>query len=170
MKVGDIVLYNEARWKVISHSTSFRTCQLADFVGTKLEVPDDLETGENPRLHVLYNPAEQWPFVVCSASRGGPLRGVTRGGVGLSPMEDWIPSDFLRPNGAIFFNPKLRLRVGEILTAVHLEGLRTRLTVTKTFGTITRRKGRAREPARVQGPLSSLDRLLGPGILDEDED
>lgn len=170
MKVGDIVLYNEARWKVLSLSTSFRTCALADFAGTKLEVPDDLETGEKPLLRVLYNPPEQWPFVVCSAMRGGPVRGITRGAVGLSPMEDWVPSDFLRPNGAIFFNPRLRLRVGEILTAVHQDGLRSRLTVTKSFGTIQRRQARALEPAKVRGPLSATDRLLNSSILDEDED
>lgn len=170
MKVGDIVLYNETRWKVLSHSVSFRTCQLASLAGTKSEVPDDLETGEDPPLRVLSNPAEQWPFVICSATRGGPVKGVTRGDVGLSPMEDWVPSDFVRPSGAIFFNPRLRLRVGEILTAVHAEGLRTRLTVTKTFGTLARRQVRAKEPVRVQGPRSSIDRLLGPSILDEDED
>jgi hypothetical protein len=170
MKVGDIVLYNDARWKVYGHSTSFRTCQIADFAGAKLEVPDDLEAGENPPLKVLYNPAEQWPFVICSSTRGGPIRGITRGDMGLSPMEDWVPSDFLRSNGAIFFNPRLRLRVGEILTAVHQEGLRTRLTVTKSFGTIKRRKTRALDPVKVRGPLSATDRLLNHSILDEDED
>lgn len=170
MKVGDIVLYQDARWKVVRHSASFRTCQLIAFDGRKQEVPDDLETGELAELRVLYHPPEQWPFAVCGAVRGGPLRSIARGNVGLSPMEDWVPSDFLRPNGAIFFNPKLKLRVGEILVGIHQDGSRSRITVTKAFGTLQRRKIRAREPAKVKGPLSSIDRLLSSNLLDEDED
>jgi hypothetical protein len=85
-------------------------------------------------------------------------------------MEDWVPSDFLRPTGAIFFNPKLRLRHGEILAAVHQDGTRSRITITKSFGTIRLRKIRAKEPFKAKGPLSSLDRLLGSNLLDEDED
>lgn len=170
MKVGDIVLFQEARWRVVGRSESFRTCQLVAFDGRKQEVPDDLEIGEAPELRVLYHPAEQWPFAMCNATRGGPLKSVARGNVGLSPMEDWVPSDFLRANGAIFFNPKLRLRVGEILVGVHQDSSRSRITITKAFGTMHRRKVRAKDPAKVRGPLSSLDRLLGSDILDEDED
>jgi len=170
MKVGDIVLYQEARWKVIGHSDSFRTCQLVAFDNRKLEVPDDLELGDTPELRVLYHPPAQWPFAICGTTRGGPLKSVARGNVGLSPMEDWVPSDFLRANGAIFFNPKLRLRVGEILVGVHQDDTRSRITITKAFGTLNRRKARAQDPVKVRGPLSSLDRLLNSDILDEDED
>lgn len=170
MKIGDIVLYQETRWKVVSHSSEFRTCQLVAFNGSKVEVPDDHDAGETAEVRVIYNPAEQWPFLVCGATRGGPLTSVTRANMGLRPMEDWVPSDFLRPNGAIFFNPQLRLRVGEILSGVHLDGTRSRLTVTRAFGTVARRKVQAQDPVKVQGPLSSIDRLLGSSILDEDED
>jgi hypothetical protein len=166
MKVGDIVLYQEIRWKVTQHSPSFRTCQLVAFDGRKSEVPDDLDKSTD--LKVLFNPPEQWPFIICGTVRGGPLRSVARGNVGLSPLEDWVPSDFLRANGAIFFSPQLRLRVGEILVGVHQDGTRSRLTVTRTFGTINRRKKLAKDPGKVRGPLSATDRLLGSSLLDED--
>jgi hypothetical protein len=168
MKVGDIVLYQEARWKVVGRSESFRTCQLVAFDGRKQEVPDDLEQGED--LRVLYHPPEQWPFAICGATRGGPLKSIARGNVGLSPMEDWVPSDFLRATGAVFFNPKLRLRHGEILVGVHQDGTRSRITITKAFGTLHRRKVRARDPVKIKGPRTSLDRLLDSNLLDEDED
>jgi hypothetical protein len=168
MKVGDIVLYQETRWKVVGHSTSFRTVQLVAFDGRKNEIPDDLD--QSPELRVLYHPPTQWPFAVCSATRGGPLRSMARGNVGLSPMEDWVPSDFLRANGAVFFNPSLRLRHGEVLVGVHQDGTRSRIAVTKSFGTVQRRTKLARDPAKVRGPLSSIDRLLNSSLLDEDED
>jgi len=160
LKIGDIVLYREARWKVVSQSPSFRTCVLARFDGTKDEVADDLDvTGEE--LKVLFNPADTWPFVACHVhAKAGPLVDVQRGPMSLSPLVDWVPSDFLRPGGSVFFNPTLRLRQGEVLVGVHQNGTRSRISITKAFGTVTRRKQRAANPEKTRGPRSSFERLL----------
>lgn len=169
MKVGDIVLYQERRWKVESHSTSFRTCQLSQFAGEKTEVPDDLDANAE-LLKVLYNPADSWPFVAGPVHvRAGPLVSVSRGAASLAPLVDWVPSDFLRPGGSIFFNPALRLRHGEILVGVHKDNTRSRISVTKSFGTVQRRKQRASNPPKVKGPRSTFDRLMDDDIFGEDD-
>lgn len=170
MKVGDIVLYQESRWKVSSHSRSFRTCQLVAFDGRKVEVPDDLDLTPEPELKVLFNPPEQWPFTASPVHSfsSGPIVDIVRGPASLLPLVDWVPSDFLRPGGSIFFNPALKLRLGEILVSVHRDGTRNRITITRTFGTIRSRRHRVNNPPKVKGPKTNLDRLLESDILDED--
>lgn len=164
-KIGDIVLYRDARWKVSSHSTSFRTCQLVQFSGEKLEVADD-----DPALEVLFHPATSWPFVAGPVhARSGPLVSVKRGEIGLAPLVDWVPSDFLRPGGSVFFNPSLRLRNGEILVGIHANGARSRITITKAFGTVRTRQHRKANPPKLSGPRSSFDRLMNDDdIFNED--
>jgi hypothetical protein len=163
MNVGDIVLYQGARWKVVSHEPSFRTCQLVQFNGTKVEVPDDED------LKVLFNPAKSWPFVAGPVhARSGPLIGVLRGALSLGPLVDWVPSDFLRPGGSIFFNPELRLRQGEILVGLHKDGTRSRISITKAFGTVRLRKHRVANPLKAKGPKSSFDRLMSDDLFNED--
>lgn len=164
-KIGDIVLYQEARWKVANHSTSFRTCQLIRFDGEKTEIPDDEQS-----LTVLFNPAESWPFVAGPVhARSGPVVSVQRGQASLAPLVDWVPSDFLRPGGSIFFNPALRLRHGEILVGIHQDGTRSRISITKTFGTIKRRQHLKAHPPKVPSPRSSFDRLMNDDdIFNED--
>ncbi len=164
VKIGDIVLYQEARWKVASHSPTFRTCQLVRFDGTKVEVADDEKD-----LRVLFNPAQDWPFVAGPVhSRAGPLVSVSRGAMSLGPLVDWVPSDFLRPGGSIFFNPELRLRQGEILVGIHRDGTRSRISITQAFGTVQRRKHRVANPLKVKPPRSSFDRLMDDDLLNED--
>jgi hypothetical protein len=166
MKVGDIVLYKGSPWKVLSHSQNFHTCQLGKLSGDKVEIADDLVA---PELQVLCNPAETWPFVAAPVHpKAGPLVGVNRGAIGLGPLIDWAPSDFLRPGGSIFFNPALQLRVGEVLVGVHKTGTRSRIAITNAFGTLSRRRHRIDNPAKVKGPPSSYERLMGRDIFDED--
>lgn len=169
MKVGDIVLYSKTRWKVVSCSANYHTCQLASFEGGKEEVADDADTGEKPSIQVLFNPAESWPFVAAPVhARAGPLTGVNRGTLGLRPLVDWVPSDFLRPGGSIFFNPELRLRQGEVLVGIHQGGVRSRIAISNAFGTSARRRHLAANPPKVKGPPSSYERLMGSDIFEED--
>lgn len=168
MKIGDVVFHRDARWKVLSHSTSFRTCVLMRFNGEKIEVPDDLD--KTQELKVLFNPADAWPFVAVSGRpKSGPLVSVLRNAAALAPLTDWVPSDFVRPGGAVFFNPELRLRQGEVLVGVHQDGARIRIAITGAFGTVRNRLRRRDNPVKVKGPRTSHEQLLsGEDIFDED--
>ncbi len=166
MKVGDVVAHAGQRWKVLTHNQDVRTCILVGFEGARLEVPDDLQP---PDLEVLCNPADSWPFVPAPIRpRAGPVLKVVRGQLGLAPFDEWVPSDFNRPGGSIFFNPKLRLRAGEVLAAQHKDGTRSRINITHSFGTVQQRQARALKPRVVKGPLGALDQLLADDSLDDD--
>jgi len=164
MKIGDILFYQDRYWKLETSNREFRTCQLVSFDGTKQEVADDLDEN-NSTVLIVCNPAEQWPF--CSIAikvKAGPLRGITRAGTVLTPMVDWIPSDFQRPGGAIFFNPRLRLKVGEILVATHQDGSFSRITITPGFGTLKRKAARAK--AKEPKPQQSVyDQLMDDSLF-----
>lgn len=165
MKVGDVVSHGGQRWKVLTQNRAVRTCLLVGFDGARLEVPDDLQP---PELEVLYNPAQDWPYVPAPIRpRAGPVVNVIRGQVGLAPFQDWVPSDFMRPGGSIFFSPKLRLRAGEVLAAQHKDGSRSRLNITHSFGTIQQRQARILKPRAVKGPMGALEQLLADDSLDE---
>lgn len=157
MKVGDLVAHAGQRWKVLSHNQGVRTCQLSGFEGARLEVPDDLQP---PDLVVLCNPAEDWPFVPAPIKvLAGPVLKVIRGQIGLAPFDEWVPSDFARSGGSIFFSPKLRLRAGEVLVAEHKNGTRSRINITHSFGTVQQRRNRLLKPRAVKR-LGALDQLL----------
>lgn len=166
MKVGDVVAHAGQRWKVLTHNQGARVCVLVGFDSARLEVPDDLQP---PELVVLSNPAESWPFVPAPIRpRAGPVVKVLRGQLGLAPFDEWIPSDFTRPGGSIFFSPKLRLRAGEVLAVQHQDGSRSRINITHSFGTVQQRQARMHKPRAVKGPLGALDQLLADDSLDED--
>lgn len=163
MKLGDVVLYQDARWKVAHFDAGVQIFSLMQPNGTKLEVAPDAE------VQVLYNPGEMWPFIAASTfTRGGPVVEVFRGAQKLEVMHDWIPSDFLRSGGSIFFNPNLKLRHGEVLVAVHRNSnCRSRLTVTQAFGTIKKRKRRAGRKSQPK-EVTVYDQLMGPDLFDDE--
>jgi hypothetical protein len=168
MNIGDIVTYENAYWKVITQSRAFRTCCLMTLDGTKAEVPDDSDVVEPRTVRVLCNPASQWPFaVLAGSSKPGPVQEIRRGSQTLRPFEEWVPSDFVRSGGAYFFNPSLKLRVGEVLVAVHAGGKLSRITITRGFGTVRRKLARAIKP-EIKAPQPAHERLLGADILGED--
>jgi hypothetical protein len=168
MKIGDVTLYQNQYRKLVTRNLEYRTCVVMDFDGNKTEIPDDLDkAGE---LVVLYNPSESWPFTsVPDKLKAGPLRRVTRGTTLLRPMVDWMPSDFLRSGGAIFFNPALRLNTGEILVATHQSGALSRITITEAFGTVRRKVARAEKRAAPppREPMSVYDRLMAGDIFED---
>jgi len=167
MKIGDVVLYQSQYWKLVTCNSEYRTCMAMDFDGNKVEIPDDYD--ESGQLVVMYNPSASWPFTsVPDKLKAGPLRRVTRGTTLLRPMVDWMPSDFLRSGGAIFFNPALRLSTGEILVATHQSGALSRITITKGFGTVRRKVARAeKKSAPPKTPLSVYDRLMAGDIFED---
>lgn len=167
MEIGDVTLYQNQYWKLVTRNTNFRTCVITDFDGNKVEIPDDLDKSD--KLAVLYNPSKSWPFTsVPDKIKAGPLRRVSRGTTLLRPMVDWMPSDFLRSGGAIFFNPALRLSTGEILVATHQSGALSRITITKAFGTVRRKIARAENrSAPPKEPMSVYDRLMAGDIFED---
>jgi len=169
MKIGDVVQYGDSRWKVLSFSRELRLFTLMNLEGSKVEVPDDSDTGDKPILSVLSNPADSWPFAIAKMSQqSGPVIEIRRGARVLSPMIDWVPSDFIRPGGAIFFNPYLRLKTGEILAVQHKSGRLSRITITKAFGTVQRKKARATKAVPKPMP-SSYDRILDGKMFGDDD-
>lgn len=166
LKISDIVLYQDTRWKVVTHAKDLRICGLVSFDGAKMEVPDD--AGIEQGLRHLFNPVLEWPFLISKTTRGGPFKYITRGGLSLISMLDWVPGDFIKSDGALYFNPRLQIRVSEVLVGVHRDNTRTRLTVTRNFGTIDRRKARVLNPPKVRGPQSALDRLMTSSVFDEE--
>lgn len=167
MKVGDVVRYQESRWKVLAFQPGLRVYTLANNQG-KVEAPDDAEALGD--LQVLFNPGQDWPFVVVPIlSKGGPIVKVLRGETELEFMIDWVPSDFVRSGGPIFFSPALHLRRGEVLSGIHkLADVRSRISVTHSFGSAKARKNRLGQPQKTPAPKTTLDRLMDESPFDED--
>lgn len=175
MKLGDVVFYEGERWKVTKHHREYRVCELTQWSLEKAEVPDDLDTNPEegrPLASVLFNPTTDWPFVTVKirSEGSGPVRLVQRASEQLAPFYDWVPGDLYRPGGAIFLNPDLRLRTGEVLVAGHRNGSRSRIELGPTFGTIARRKARAASPPRRPGPKNRYDRILGTDPFGDDDE
>jgi len=83
-------------------------------------------------------------------------------------MVEWVPSDILRSGGSIFVNPALRLRTGEVLSAVYADGSLGRVNVKTTFGTVQHRV--ARQQQQEIEPRSIYERLMGGGDNDFEDD
>lgn len=171
MKTGDVVRYQNCRWRVQTHSQELRLCTLVNFNGDKTEVPDDLDQGLE--LKVLYNP-ETWPFVsIPVKSTFGRITGVSRSRliqgetetVHLEPLIDWLPGDFLKAGGSIHFNPRLQLKHGEVLVALHESGKLQRIAITKSFGTMKTKVKRAEKP---EPPADNYKRILVDDVFGED--
>ncbi len=169
MNIGDVVLYQESRWKVLAFVPGLRVYVLANAQG-KIEAPDDAEALED--LRVLFNPGQDWPFVVVPIlSKGGPIVKILRGETELEFMVDWVPSDFVRSGGSIFFSPGLHLRQGEVLSGIHqLGGLRSRIAVLPSFGSIKARRRRSQQSRKMLAPKTTLDRLIDTSPFDDEND
>jgi hypothetical protein len=171
VKLGDVVFFKGERWKVTNHRQEYRVCELTNWAMQKEEVEDTLDQ-DLGALNVLFNPTKDWPFVSVKlrSEAAGPVRKVLRAGAELKPLEDWVPGDMWRPGGALFFNPDLKLRMGEVLVAIHRGGNRSRVSLNTTFGTIATRKARAAAPPRKpKGPATRFDRILGADPFEDDE-
>ena len=173
MKVGEIVRFEHKRWRVLSHSTDFRTCTLINFNLEKIEVPDDLDKGLE--LKVVANP-ENWPFVTIPTKiTFGRLVSVTQAKmdltrgetttVTLSPLVDWMPGDFVTAGGSVFFNPSLGLKAGDVLVATHLNGKTQRISITRAFGSMKTMTARVEKKPE---PMTIYKRILMDDVFGKD--
>lgn len=144
--IGDLVQYDNRRWRVKGYDRQVRVCQLASWDGEFIEVADNAKGFE-----VVARPQAQWPFTTAPHKRlGGAITKVTRDGRELEPLVEWVPSSFGRSGGSIFFNPALRLRQGDVLVAHYEDDSLGRINITRGFGTIKHRRARAKKPATPQ--------------------
>lgn len=136
MKIGSIVELDGQYWKTVGHSRLMKTVHLANF-DSKLEVPEE-------DLKVIAVPSESWPFAQprVTTNEKSPIVRILRGSTELSPFTEWVPTDFQR-QGAIYFNPSLKLRKGEVLTATCLNKTSVRIVIGPTFGTIAKKVAKA---------------------------
>lgn len=168
MRVGDLVEWQNQRWLVRSTDREMRMARMVDVRDTVVDIPDDLPVSE---CHVLDHPSETWPFITLAARpKMGRLdhleRPSLRGDPGiLQAFYDWVVSDSLQVGGAVFLNPAIGLRIGDVLVAVYEKG-RARVSVTAEFGTARQRQANA-APKDIQ-KRSAYDRLL-KGDFDDDE-
>lgn len=174
MRVGDLVEFEGVRWKVTAHRQDFRVCVLTNWQNERRELPDDHDTQPTNELApaiVFSHPPEDWPFVQvrCRLPSAGPVREMFRNGEELRPLVDWVPGDLLRPGGPMFFNPDLNLRIGEVLTAKHQRGKLSRVSISRGFGTVARKRARQQRPQRQPGPQNVYDRLVGEDPFGDDE-
>lgn len=160
MNIGDIVSYQGTRWAVLTRDSSFGTCSLSTWEGRRIDVPDSLDK-PGSGLEVVHRPSA-WPFVaVPMRPKSGRVIEVHRGTQQLEPFEDWVPSGMFSVGGSLFFNPNLKLRPGEVLILVHERGSRSRVILTRSFGTAKHKKRRAAEPWKPRKPKTVYDHLMG---------
>jgi hypothetical protein len=164
LQIGDLLEHQSLRWMVTQRHPGVRTVVLRQLDGTSLEVPDD------QALQVIGNLPSQWPFVAAPRHQAyGPIiaLSVVRQGkkYALKPMQAWVPSDPLHNGGVLYLHPKLNFRPGEVLVAQHRNGTLSKVSITKSFGTVQRRL--AIEEARRDPPTpqTRYDHLL----MDEDD-
>lgn len=146
MLVGDLVEYQDKVWKVYKAIRDVRTLILIHIDGSKVEVADD-----DPEMSFVASPTKNWPFVALprKAEKSGPIiqiqRPVRNRPHVLRPNLDWTSSDPGRAGGSVFFNPDLKLRIGEVLVATFRNGSLGRVPITKTFGSIAQKRQRAEQ-------------------------
>lgn len=144
--VGDLVLYQERYWRILKRDGGLRTFTLQAWDESTVEVEDDSSD------IVFHATPTKWPYVMAPpmgayAKRFEKLtRFVRVKAIELGPYKDWTPVDILRPGGAIFVNPKLKLLPGEVLVVHYANGSQSRVLVNKNMGSIAKRKKRNEIP------------------------
>lgn len=145
MKVLDLLAYQTRRWLVLRVDSATRLALLVNAQGTRVEVPDSLDTDSPAEAQVVANPAAEWPLVAFPTKRGtGPITVITLPGPvrnrDLEAWVDWVPADPVREGGALYFNSELNLRQGEVLLATFRNGTKGRITIPRSFGTVAQRQ------------------------------
>ena len=175
MIVGDLVAYDGKRWLVSKVDRPLKVALLSilsDDSGQKSEVPLEWENPPESKLSVIANPTETWPFITVVGKKwAGPLLQIEQPRPRrhiriLHRGTDWVPVDPSQEGGVIFFDPALKLKIGDFLVGTHRSGAIIRMTVPPTFGTVLARVARSAQVKKVEeGPKSSFNR-----ILDEDDE
>lgn len=162
--IGDVVRHKGSVWKVSARNRDFGTLTLVDADLKRDEVPSDQD------LEVLYS-TTGWPFVAIPTKsfKEGRIVLIGHGSRTLHLLLDWVPSDMTRTGGALFLNPALGLKAGDVLVARHEKGTISRITITKAFGSIQDRGKRKKRPWKPRPPSTIYDRLTGHNPFEDDD-
>jgi hypothetical protein len=168
VKLGDLVSHADAYWLVTRYDPKrTRTATLLSSSGTLLEIPHD------EAVTVIANPGQDWPFVAAplKPTWGAISRIVRPTRAEAEPVEltlyrDWLPSEPARAGGSIFFNPNLRLQIGDYLLAKHANGKDSSIVIPAHFGTV--RQKQARAAAKPRQDRTAYSRLLDDDQFEDD--
>lgn len=136
MKLGDLVRHLDRMWSVTHYDPRrTRTASLLAADGAAVEVPYDLD--KTGGLVVVANPADNWPFLtIPDRPKLGKLLSFWKSPSELQPIVDWVPAEWSRSGGAIFFNPAVQLRYGDMIVARYEKGSPVRVDIPRSFGTV----------------------------------
>jgi hypothetical protein len=146
IRLGDLIDFNGKRWLVRKLERLTRSAIVIDVAGGLDSIENNLDETDPTACVVVGNPVQNWPYVAVPGSRRlGKLQEIRRpslqlqaGFTVLAPFEDWLVSDALQIGGAIFFNPALNLRYGDVLVGVYQNGT-TRIAIPKQYMSVTQR-------------------------------
>jgi hypothetical protein len=168
VKLGDLVQHSDAYWLVTRYDPKrTRTATLLNAVGAVLEIPHD------EAVTIIANPSQDWPFVAAPLKPSwGPINRLVRPSlmetepVELMLYRDWLPSEPARAGGSIFFNPNLRLQVGDYLLAKHANGKDSSVVIPANFGTV--RQKQAQAASKPKPDRTAYSRLLDDDQFEDD--
>lgn len=172
MRIGDLIEWEKKRWIVRALERSTRTVIISDSDARSEVIPDDLDKRKPEECALIANPADDWPLVaVVMKPKFGRLLKLVHPVMGreprqLVPFEDWVVADAAQTGGAIFFNPILGLRLGDILVATYERGT-SRVTIPREFLSTREKITRANTPAEPP-KVSVYDRLRRNVYRDDD--
>lgn len=171
MKAGDLIEMTDGCWRVLRMVRETRLAVLMNSEGKKKEIPDDLDETDPNECRFIANPAVSWLALAAPIRKNaGPvvqllvprLYGDPRV---LSQGTEWVASDPTREGGSIFLNPSVGLRPGDVVLVEHKKGTRSRVTLTKSLGTVAQKQ--ARLTPKVEEQSSVYEELT---IFDDDGD
>jgi hypothetical protein len=164
VRLGDLIEWGGQRWIVRRMERATRTAIICD-IGQRSEVlPDNLDTTKPGECQIIANPSDDWPFVtLAQRPKYGKLLRIARPDLGgaatdLVALQDWVMTEPTQPGGALFFNPMLNLRTGDMLLAIYERG-RGRVQIPREFLSTAGKKARAEAPPDEAPRLSVYDRL-----------
>jgi hypothetical protein len=174
VRLGDLIEWSGHRWVVRLIERPTRTAIVHDGERASETIPDDLDKTKPDECQVIANPANEWPFVsLAQRPKFGRLVKVSRptlqGTVAdLVRFQDWVVADATQPGSAIFFNPMLALRTGDLLLATYERGT-ARVQIPRDFLSTAEKMARAAAPPPEPPRLSVYDRLRRNDFADDDE-
>ncbi len=192
IRLGDLVDLHGKRWLVRKLERLTRSVILMDVTGGIDTIENNLDETSPTTCTVVASPMHDWPYVAVPGSRRlgkiqeirRPSLQLQRGYTVLVPFEDWLVADALQIGGAIFFNPALNLRYGDVLVGVYQKGT-TRIAIPKQFMPLTQRVAEVEAaraaaaapeeepeipelPAELRPPMTAYDHLMEDNY-DDDE-
>jgi hypothetical protein len=172
MRLGDVIEWGGRRWIVRRLELATRTA-IVDDGETGETLPDDLDKRKPDECRVIANPPDDWPFVtILQRPKFGRLLKLSRPIssteiTDLLRFDHWVVADPMQPGGALFFNPLLNLRHGDLLLATYERG-RARVQIPRGFLSTKDRKARAETPEEPP-KISVYDRLRRNEFSDDDD-